>query len=501
MASQSIAMPPPIGGWNTRDSLADMPETDAIIMDNYFPGTEDVTIRRGCEEHATGMSGNVESLIDYVKLTGTGELFAANGEAIYDVSAAGAVGAAVSSGHANDRWQHVQIGTAAGEFVRLVNGADTPLVYDGSTWATTPAITGPTAANLVWINTHQRRLWFGEVDSLSAWYLAVNSIGGAATEFSFKGILTGYIMAMGTWTRDSGDGTDDVAAFISSEGEVAIYQGIDPSAADTWSLIGVFKIGKPIGRRCIIKAGTDLLLINQDGLVPLSSILTTDQSQTRLVALSDKINSEVNTHVRDDSALFGWQPIVYPKGTMLIFNIPKSATSFHQYVFNTLTGAASKFTGWNAICWGLMNKDIYFGSTDGVVYKADTGTSDNGANIAADALQAFSYFKSPTVRKIFKMVECVFQSDGDPNAAIDFNTDFTVGSPSGTAQSSPVNSARWGIGRWGIGTWGTAGQIYKGWRGVRGVGRAGSVRVRINTNSARPSWIATNVIYEKGGSL
>ena len=97
----------------------------------------------------------METLIEYVPLTGNGKLFAANGGNIYDVSGSGAVGAAVSTGHSNDRWQYAQIGTAAGQFVRLVNGDDTPLIYDGSTWGTTPAITGPTAANLEWINVHR----------------------------------------------------------------------------------------------------------------------------------------------------------------------------------------------------------------------------------------------------------------------------------------------------------------------------------------------------------
>ena len=230
MASSSVSMAPPVGGLDARASLADMPDKNAVILENWFPGTDKVTVRRGHEEHATGMSGAVESLIEYVPLSGTGQLFAANNGSIYDVSSAGAVGAAVSTGHSSDRWQFAQIGTAAGQFVRCVNGSSTPLVYDGSTWATTPAITGPTVANLAWINVHQRRMWFGEKDSLSAWYLPVNSIGGAATEFSLAGVckLGGYIMAMGTWSLDSGDGMNDVAVFLTSEGEAAVYTGTDP---------------------------------------------------------------------------------------------------------------------------------------------------------------------------------------------------------------------------------------------------------------------------------
>lgn len=503
MASSSAALPPPTGGWDSRESLADMPAENAVKLENWFPSTDKVTIRRGHASHATGMTGAVESLIEYVPLTGSGKLFAANNGAIYNVTSSGAVGAAEVSALTNNRWQFVKIGTAAGQFVRCVNGADTPLVYDGTTWATTPAITGPTAANLIWINIHQRRMWFGEKESLSAWYLAVNSIGGAATEFSLAGIakLGGYIMAMGTWTRDAGDGMDDVAVFLTSEGEAIVYSGTDPSAAATWSLVGVFRIGKPIGRRCFTKAGSDIVIVTQDGLLPLSAVLSVDRSQTRLVALSDQITKAVNDAVRDYKANYGWQPIVYPKGIYLLLNVPKSSTTADQYVFNTITGAPCKFTGQNALCWGLLNDDLYFGGTDGKVYKADSGTSDNGSDIAADAVQAFNYFKPPQARKVFKMAECVFESDGDPNAAIDWNVDFGVLNPTSSAQSSPVNSAKWGISKWGIGTWGTNGQIYKGWRGVRGVGRAGSVRVRINTNSARPSWIATNVIFEKGGAL
>ncbi len=162
-----------------------MPENHAVKMDNFFPSTDKVTLRRGFASHATGMTGDIESLIEYIPLSGNGQLFAANNGSIYNVTSPGAIGAAVSSGHTSNRWQYTSLGNAAGQFVRLVNGVDTPLLYDGTTWGTSPSITGPTAANLVWINNHQRRLWFGENSSLSAWYLPVNAIGGAATLRTF----------------------------------------------------------------------------------------------------------------------------------------------------------------------------------------------------------------------------------------------------------------------------------------------------------------------------
>lgn len=500
--AKSVSLPPPVGGWDTREALADMPIENAVILDNWFPGTDKVTLRRGSDDHATGMTGSVESLLEYTPLDGSGELFAAANGSIYDVTSAGAVGTAVATGFSNNRFQQVQIGTAGGQFLLIMNGEDTPKTYDGTDWADA-TMTGPTIASLIWCNLHQRRLWFGERDSLTAWYLAVNSITGAASSFSLAGVakLGGYIMAMGTWTRDAGDGQDDVAVFLTSEGEAIVYSGTDPSSADTWALVGVFRIGKPIGRRCLMKAGADLIMVTQDGFVTAATILSLDRSQTERVALSAQINKAVNDAVRDHGTRFGWQPFLYPRGTMLIFNIPQSSTTFYQFVFNTLTGAPCRFKGLNAVCWGMLNDEPYFGGTDGTVYKFDTGASDNASAIDGDALQAFSYFKSPGSNKAFKLVEPIFESAGNPNAALDLNLDFQIARPTAAAQASPVSSATWGVSKWGVGKWGTDGQIYRGWRGVRGIGRAAALRVRVQTTTSRPSWVATNFLYVPGGHL
>ncbi len=483
-------------------ALTNMPGQNALTLDNWFPSTDKVTLRKGYTSHATGMTGRVETLIQYTGLTGAGKIFAANDGKVYDVSSVGAVGAAVLSGKSNDRWQQVQIGTSGGQFVMIMNGADTPQTYNGTSWANA-GMTGPTIANLIWCNVHQRRLWFGEEDSLSAWYLAANAITGSATEFPLHGLasLGGYIMAMGTWSRDAGDGSDDVAVFLTSEGQAIVYQGTDPSAAATWSLVGVFRIGKPIGRRCMIKAGADLIIITQDGFVALSTILGGDRSQTDGVAISAQINKSVNDAVISAGGTYGWEPFLYPIGTMLIFNVPQSTNVFHQYVFNTITNKPCRFTGLNAICWALNNDIAYFGGTDGAVYRADNGTSDNGKNIEADAVPAFSFFGSPGVQKSFKLGEPIFQSAGNPNAALDLNVDFEVQAPASVASASPASGGLWGDALWGQGTWGSADQIYRGWRPVHGIGEAASMRVRVSTNSSSPAWIATKYLFVPGGQV
>jgi hypothetical protein len=87
---ETESIPPPVGGLNTLDAVANMPPTDAIIMDNYFPGTADVPLRNGYETWGSGLT-NVETLAAYTSGT-TKKMFAVTGGKIYDVTASQAIG-------------------------------------------------------------------------------------------------------------------------------------------------------------------------------------------------------------------------------------------------------------------------------------------------------------------------------------------------------------------------------------------------------------------------
>ncbi len=504
-SARSKYLPPPVGGLDTLNSIADMPAENAVTMDNFFPQAETVILRPDHTSHKTGMTGAVETLIPYTALDGTEKLFAANNGSIYDATTAGAIGAAVVTGATNDRWQHTSIGTAGGQFIHLCNGADTPQLYNGTTWANV-TYTGPTVTDVVWTQLHQRRVWMGETDKLSAWYLGTNAITGLAVEFSFAGVAHkgGYIMAMGTWTRDGGSGPDDVAVFLTSEGEAIVYAGTDPADATAWGLIGVFQVGRPIGRRCMIKAGADLIMLTEDGAVPASLVLSTDRSRAESVAITRQINSAFNAEVRAHGTLFGWQPMLYPRGQMLIFNVPQSTTTSYQYVFNTLTQAPCRFTGINAACWGLLGDRAYIGDFSGTVHKFDTGAkSDNGVNIDGDIVQAFNDLGSSGSEKRVTMIEPLFTSDGDPAVSVEVNTDFVVKAASApySVPSSVSSGAVWDVAEWDVSEWGNQAQVFRGWRGVRGKGRTVSVRIRVKTTTARPSLIATNFLYVPGGKI
>jgi hypothetical protein len=235
-----------------------------------------------------------------------------------------------------------------------------------------------------------------EKNSFRCWYLGVNALSGAAQSLEFGGMfkLGGYLMAVATWSVDNTAGLQEFFVAISSEGEVVVYQGYDPTAAANWSIASHFRIGRPIGRRCFAKVGSDLVLLTADGAYQLSKALLTDRAQEG-EALSQKIQDLMNTDVKVYGNIFGWQVILYPIGNKLIVNVPTVAgTTSYQYVMNTITGAWCRFTGWNAQCWALYNDRLFFGAPGGKVCQADTGYSDNGANIVADGQQAFSDFGS-----------------------------------------------------------------------------------------------------------
>ena len=501
--SRTASIQAPTGGLNAKDPIAKMKEKEAVVLENWFPTPSSVDIREGYESHVTGMSA-VQTLAPYNDGVQR-ELFAVAGNSIYNVTTAGAVGSPVVTGLTNSRFQYINMGTAGGFFLLMVNGADKMRVYTGSTWyadGTTTHVTGFDTADAIHINNFKNRVWFIEKDSFNAWYLPVSSIGGNADNLDLSGLfrMGGYLMAMANWTIDNAAGVDDYAAFITSEGEVALYKGTDPSNASTWALVGTFRMGRPVGRRCFTKAGADVLVITTDGAFPLSKALLTDRSQLNLAA-TDKISTIFNADVQAYGSVYGWQPIIHPFGKKLIINVPTTEGQVaHQYVMNTSHGAWTKFTGWNAICWETLGDELYFGGSNGV-YKADTGQSDNGSAIVCVGQQAASYFGNKTGIKKWSMARPVFISNGTVNPAIVLNVDFaqvrTAYAPSFTDN---VGSA-WDISDWDVSSWTRGDNIIKNWQTVTGVGYAAGIRVVTSTEFLTCQWVSTDFIYEIGAVL
>ena len=587
-------LPAPIGGVNARDSLALMPPTDCILGDNWFGTPSDVRVRNGCQSWATGLPGAVNTVMAYNGLSAR-KLFAASTD-LYDVTTQGAVGAAVVSALTSDQFQHAMFNAGGGNVLLCVNGADSPLRYDGGTqgalltlntlvggasytagtytgvsltggtgsgakativvasgavttvtvttpgsgykvadtlsataasiggtgsgfsikvetvggWSTTTisgtnTVTGNplSPAALITVTVFKQRVWYIEANTMNVWYSTVLGYQGTLTLFPMGTLFKkgGTLMQMATWTVDNVSGMDDYAAFITTEGEVAIYQGYDPAQLSTWSLVGIFQIGRPIGRRCYTKYASDILVLTADGLTPLSKAMLTDRTQQN-TELTDKIRNAINADVQSFNANFGWQVIEYPLGNKLIVNVPEAVNStVHQWVMNDVTKAWWRFKAWNANCWELQQDSLYFGANQ-AVYLADTGYSDAGNTITADCKPAFSYFKRPGMNKEFLMARPVFLSSANIQPVVTLNIDFNDVQSAGVPFSSG-GVAPWDTSPWDVTPWGdiTASIPIKNWQGVTGYGYAASGRLTLQIKGIALQWYSIDYLFAEGGPL
>lgn len=506
MRAQSISLPAPIQGWNARDSLAAMDPRDAVYLTNWWPSQTSVNVRDGYSNHETGLPDQVETLLVYAGATD--KLFAISNKNIYDVTAGGAVGAAVVSGLTNSRSQYVNVSTAGGAFMLTVNGADKLRGYNGAAWWTdgdgAHDITGLDTATCVQINLFKNRVWFIQNNSLNAYYLPTSAIAGAAVAFPLQGVarLGGYLVAAATWTIDAGYGMDDNLVFVTSKGEIIVYAGTDPTLPATWSLIGVWQLGAPIGRRCFQKYGGDVILISQDGLVPLAAGLQSSRLDPR-VTLTNKIQYAISTAVTLYGANFGWDITYFAKANMLLLNVPVAAGFQQQFVMNTITQAWANFTSWNGNCFAIYKDNLYFGGNL-VVGHAWNTQADAGVNIAANAKQAFNYCGDPVKIKRFTMIRpYIVTNGGTPGLQAAINIDFDDSDPYASANLNPTPSTGgvWGVGLWGSMQWGASSVVQKNWQGTVGTGYNVAPRLKAITNGLSTQWMATDLVFELGGIL
>ena len=144
---------------------------------------------------------------------------------------------------------------------------------------------------------------------------------------------------------------------------------------------------------------------------------------------------------------------------------------------NTLTGSWCEFQNQNAVCWGLYNDDLYFGSTDGIVYKADTGLQDNGGIITFDYQGAFSNFGAKSRKKMLQLIRSLMLTNGSPTILQSMNVDFSDVDPTGTLNPTAPPSSTWDSGLWDSALWGGQNSFYE-WASVGQIGVWATPRIK-----------------------
>lgn len=539
--AKMTSFPAPTGGWVANRNLAQpggqgAPQ-GAAVLENWFPTATGAILRRGSNLYATLGDGSLPVVSIFSYKNGASEkLFAATSETIYDVSiiltpinyslaneadftlstdAGDTFGEDSTIGkealvlQTSGDWTIVQFATPGGVFLRGVNGADTPFVFDGTTWGTTPAITfavgdTTTPAQLAYVWTTKNRLWFVKKESLDAYYLPVSSIGGEVVKFPMGGIFSrgGSLLFGSSWSIETGDGLNEHTVFVTTEGEVAVYRGADPSSATDWGLVGVYRIGRPLGKHAWIRAGGDLVIATDIGLVPLSQAMQRDYAALSPSAVSYPIETAWNEAVAQRPG--SWQCEVWPASQMVAVVPPSGLdTAPEIYVANSRTGAWGKYTNWDATCLEVFKKRLFFGSKDGRVVEANVTGADEGATFTGRFVPLFDDLRTPGSLKIADLARATLRSSIPVRDYLSVNFDFNLELPPPPSATMIMGSTTWGAAIWGESVWGenTSPTTQQNWQSVGGAGYALAPALQVTSGATVPldaEIVRVDVTYSVG---
>lgn len=498
--AKPASFPAPVGGWIRNTNLATpgarMPDGSKVngahVLENWFPTATGIRMRRGSLDFAIIGDGSLDTVSMFSYVNGNNaKLFAATDAALYDITGSGAVVGPTYPNLNSGSWSALQFATPGGVFLRIVNGVDTPLVFDGAGWSTSPGIIGVDSRTLSYVWSHQRRIFFIKKDSLSAYYLPADSIGGTAVELPLGGVFSrgGSLLFGSSWSLESGaGGLSEQCVFVSTEGEAAIYQGTDPSVAANWSKVGVYRIGKPLGAKAHIRAGGDLVIATDIGFVPLSQAIQRDYSALSPSAVSYPIETAWNDAVATRSAR-PWSCEVWPTKQMVLVAPPTIDEPPQMFAGNARTGAWAPYTGWNGTCLQLFGDRLFFGSTGGKIIEAEVTGSDNGIPYTSVCVAQFDPLKTPLNIKTSLTMRATIKAPSEVLPRLSLQSDFTVKLPPAPAPAAISDAGVWGGGVWDESLWETTEEpnVYRQWQSVGGSGCSIAPGIQITSGSLAPA--------------
>lgn len=413
--AQHYTFPAPTNGLVLNQNISSPMPASALVLDNWICTAKSIRARGGFQKYATIASGApVVSMFTY-RSGALEKQFAATDSAVFEITSVAdpdTIPTAQFSGQSSGYYSATNFGTVSGNYLYIANGTNSVRRYDGTSWlaitgASSPAITGVTTSTLSHVWSYASRLWFIQGGTTTAWYLPVDSLGGAALSVSLAGVFKkgGSLLFGASWSVDAGDGYDDKCIFVSTEGEVAVYAGIDPASASTWSLQGVYEISRPLGKNAIMKAGGDLLIATEVGLVPLSEAIKRDVAALSLGAVSRRIEpywQEKSSAHRAN--LLPWEIERWPSEGIMVVTQPETVSGIGTLlVANLQTGAWSRFTGLGARCLAHYDGAVFAGSETGIIYRLQGAGSDDGSPYTCTYLGQHEHLGFPGEKELLQM--------------------------------------------------------------------------------------------------
>lgn len=385
----------------------------------------------------------------------------------------------------------------------LTDGATGAATANGaSDAASANAITGISTKLLSHIWMFKGRIWFVEKDSQSAWYLAADSISGAATEFPLRSVFNkgGNLLFGASWSVDSGDGLDDVMVFGSTEGELAIYQGTNP--ASDFALVGVYYMGEPLNKHAHLRIGGNLAVMTEDGVISVASAIQSGDTAFLTSSLTSPIEDAWRATIANRTTSYPINITLWPSQSIMLIGTPnKVAGQPVAFVANARTGAWCRYIGWDVRCSVLVGDRLFFGTNAGEVMEAETGGSDNGAPY--NALWVPKFQESDPSNKSLRLARFRGRATLSYEIALAGFSNYAWGNVASPPSVETDSSNTWGTGLWGTMTWGGGGTpvAVSEWQAVAAFGTSvvPALAVSVNRTPAPDlELVALDAVIETG---
>jgi hypothetical protein len=508
--NQTANIVAPVGGLNLRDPIGAMAPTDCLVLDNMIPRPGGLELRAGYKEHCIDLDDEVNSLFSYVGINdSTRKLFAAIGEDIWDVTSATPVLSQASTGALNGQWFTTQFATGADTFLLAVSPSGGYWTYSSASgWTKRTPTNLP--ANVRTVVVWKRRLWFTCEDSTSVYYMGTtDTVDGTVTEFPMGAQLRsgGYVAAGFNWTMDAGESVDDYLVFIGTQGDVVIWQGTDPTSANTFGIKGVWYVGPvPTKGTFFTPMGGDVMIVSAAGMTLLSQVVNGQFYNNTQNSPASKILPALRPLVDTYRNAVQWAVLPVAKANILVVKPPQVSGQWLWYVMDMATGSWCRFTGIPSQCIATLAGDVY--TAEGTsVYRALFGQSDGvtldgeqGDQIEADVFSAFNSYGAPANLKKWSMVRPSFISSNAPSVKLQINSQYSFGQIEGVPGFTGPGDSVWDTGQWDMAAWYSSTNTYEAWAGSASMGYLGALRMRVRGS---PGTLFTSYVamFDVGGVM
>jgi hypothetical protein len=394
---------------------------------------------------------------------------------------------------------------------------------DGAGWIVGPIGTNVVnGLNLSYVWKYRNRLFFIEANSMNAWYLGINSVGGLLTQIPLAGSTTkgGKLLFGATWSMDAGDGIDEKCIFCTDQGEVIIFTGTNPSDAANWRQQGRYSISPPLGMNGHLQVGGDKLILTVDGIVPLTQAISKDAGQLDLAMLTRTIEIMWHSEVAAKRA-WSWTIKKWDEQSSIFVSTPGGSPGNRCCLLvNNTTGAWARNVGWDATCFLRLRADMYFGTQDGFIAQAERTGLDDVYDASAQAIRTRPYvatlvggweaFGAPANQVVWHQARTSFRSTGgqpfQPQLASTVDYVVTIPPPPAPGADPGVqevwDQGLWDVARWDQLTTAVAPVRNTLWQSIGQTGFAHALIVQVTVAQQAPpsvELIATSVTYEPAG--